>query len=82
MWIKVIYFYQGHRPLKNNTMLNNHIYNLLLQATEEHKSLWRIKGNYHEDAKDCAECSMFWEKLAEDKEQHVAELEAMIKKHL
>lgn len=63
-------------------MLNNHIYNLLLQATEEHKSLWRIKSDYQEDAKDCPECSAFWEKLTNDKEQHVAELEEMIKKHL
>lgn len=63
-------------------MLNNHIYNLMLQATEEHKSLWRIKSDYHDDAKDCAECSAFWEKLGDEKERNVAELEALIKKHL
>ncbi len=66
----------------HKTMLNNHIYNLLLQATEEHKSLWRIKSDYREDASDCNECSTFWEKMEKDKEGHVAELEAMIKKHL
>lgn len=63
-------------------MLNNHIYNLLNQTTQEHKSLWRIKSDYREDAKDCAECSAFWEKMEKDKEVHVAELEQMIKKHL
>ncbi len=63
-------------------MLNNHTYNLLNQATQEHKSLWRIKSDYREDAKDCAECSSFWEKMEADKENHVVELEALIKKHL
>lgn len=63
-------------------MLNNHVYNLLLQATQEHKSLWRIKDAYKKDAHDCAECQLFWEKMEKDKEGHVAELEAMIKKHI
>jgi len=27
-------------------MLNNHVYNLLLQATQKHKSSWRIKNAY------------------------------------
>lgn len=63
-------------------MLNNHIYNLLLQATQEHKSLWRIKDSYKKDADGCAECTAFWEKMEKDKEGHVAELEDMIKKHL
>lgn len=72
----------GRNIIKDKLMLNNHIYNLLLQATQEHKSLWRIKSDYREDAKDCAECSAFWEKLEKDKEGHIVELEAMIKKHL
>jgi hypothetical protein len=63
-------------------MLNNHVYNLLLQATQEHKSLWRIKDNYKKDAHDCAECTAFWEKMEKDKEGHVSELEEMIKRHL
>jgi len=40
-------------------MLDNHIYNLLLQATEEHKSLWRIKNEYKKDAGNCEVCRMF-----------------------
>ncbi len=63
-------------------MLNNHVYNLLLQATQEHKSLWRIKDSYKKDAYECAECTDFWNKLEKDKEGHVVDLEAMIKKHL
>ena len=63
-------------------MLNNHIYNLLMQATEEHKSLWRIKDDYKKDSHDCADCTAFWEKMEKDKEGHVAELEAIIKKHI
>lgn len=63
-------------------MLNNHVYNLLLQATQEHKSLWRIKNSYKNDAENCDECKAFWNKMEKDKEGHVAELEAMIKKHI
>ncbi len=63
-------------------MLNNHTYNLLLQATQEHKSLWRIKNTYKKDTDGCAECVAFWEKMEKDKEGHVAELEAIIKKHI
>lgn len=63
-------------------MLNNHIYNLLTQTTQEHKSLWRIKNNYQKDIENCADCKKFWEKMAADKEAHVTELEAIIKNHL
>ena len=63
-------------------MLNNHVYNLLLQATEEHKSLWRIKDEYKKNAADCTECQNFWATLEKDKEQHVQDLEVLIKKHL
>ncbi|MBI5798773.1 MAG: hypothetical protein HZB10_02480 [Candidatus Yonathbacteria bacterium] len=63
-------------------MLNNHVYNLLSQATQEHRSLWRIKDSYKKDAEGCAECATFWAKMEKDKEDHVTELEVMIKKHL
>ena len=63
-------------------MLNNHIYNLLMQATQEHKSLWRIKDSYKNDAQECADCVEFWNRLEKDKEGHVAELESMLKKHI
>ena len=63
-------------------MLSNHIYNLMKQMVQEHKSLWRIKNHYLKDSEGCEECQNFWNKLAEDKEKHIQELEELIKKHL
>ena len=63
-------------------MLNNHIYNLITQLTEEHKSLWRIKNEYLTDADNCNQCAAWWKKMAEDKEAHVTDLLGMIKNHL
>ncbi len=63
-------------------MHENHIYNLLAQQTEEHKSLWRIVNDYPKDAAGCADCLAFWKKLQADKEAHVAELNELIRKHL
>ena len=63
-------------------MLDNHIYNLMLQMTEENKSLWRMKNNYANDAGDCTDCKTFWEKMEKDKEDHIEELLGLIKKHL
>lgn len=64
------------------TMLDNHLYNLMLQMTEENKSLWRIKNNYLSDAGDCADCKAFWEMLEKDKQEHINDLLELIKKHL
>ena len=64
------------------SMLENHIYNLMLQLTQEHKSLWRIRHHYKEDAGDCADCRTFWDKMEKDKENHVDELTKLIKVHL
>jgi hypothetical protein len=63
-------------------MLDNHIYNLLLQLTQEHKSLWRIKNEYVKDSGDCEECKEFWQKLEKDKEEQIKELTELVKKHL
>lgn len=63
-------------------MLDNHLYNLLLQLTQENKSLWRIKNHYQGDAGDCADCAAFWEKMEKDKKDHVQELTGLIKKHM
>jgi hypothetical protein len=63
-------------------MWDNHFYNLILQAVQEHKSLWRIKNEYKKDGGDCATCRAFWEKLERDKEDHIKELENLIKSHL
>ncbi|MDA1334455.1 MAG: hypothetical protein O2794_00365 [bacterium] len=63
-------------------MFDNHAYNLMLQMTEEHKSLWRIKNEYTKDAGDCSGCKGIWEKLAKDKEDHINELSSLIKEHI
>jgi len=63
-------------------MLDNHVYNLLLQLTEENKSLWRIKNEYKKDTGECEDCKKFWGKMEKDKEKHVEELTEMLKKHL
>jgi hypothetical protein len=63
-------------------MYDNHIYNLLAQLVEEHQSLWRINNNYKNDASGCKECKSFWDKLEKDKEDHIRELEELIKTHI
>jgi len=63
-------------------MHNNHLYNLLLQLTEEQKSHWRIKKEYAKDAGSCKECKAFWKKLGLDKERHVHDLTRIIKNHI
>jgi len=63
-------------------MIDNHIYNLILQMTEENKSLWRIKNNYMNDSGDCADCKAFWEMMEKDKEEHISDLRELIKKHI
>lgn len=63
-------------------MLDNHIYNLMAQLVEEHRSLWRIKEMYQNDAGDCSTCQVFWKKMIDDKEEHVSELQGLIKNHI
>ena len=63
-------------------MMDDHLYNLCLQLVQENKALWRITRHYTQDAGGCAECGAFWEKMIADKERHVADLTALVKKHL
>jgi hypothetical protein len=60
-------------------MMNNNQYNLMTQMVQEHKSLWRIKNNYVKDAADSVESQNFWQKMITDKENHIKELETLIK---
>ncbi len=57
------------------------LYNLMIQAVQEGKSLKRIEDNYISGA-DCDDCKAFWEKMKSDKEDHLSELEALIKSHI
>lgn len=63
-------------------MQNNHVYNLLKQFVREHKSLWRIKKNYIKEARGHADAIALWKRMEKDKEAHVRELKALIKKYL
>lgn len=63
-------------------MFDNHLYNLVTQLAQEHKSLWRIKNMYKNDAVNCDECKAFWEKMEKEKEVHVEELKKMLKSHI
>lgn len=54
----------------------------MMQLTEEHKSLWRIKDQYLKDADGHEDCSAFWQKMVTDKEEHIAELSELLKKHM
>lgn len=48
-------------------MLDNNLYDLMAQAVQEQKSLWRITQAYREDAEGDDELTAFWEQLAEEK---------------
>ncbi len=63
-------------------MLNNNTYNLMMQLTVEHLSLWRIKNEYMKDAKKSPDSKKFWAKMLKDKEAHIRELKVLIKKEL
>lgn len=54
----------------------------MLQLTQENKSLWRIKNHYLEEAQGNDECLVFWRKMKEDKENHIEELIALVKKNI
>ena len=65
-------------------MLDNNLYNLMTQLVEENYSLWRILNKYKQDAADCdcGECLAFWDKMVIDKEEHIKELEGLVKSHM
>jgi len=63
-------------------MLDNSLYNLMIQMVEENKCLWRIKNMYKKDARHCGDCERFWTDLEAEKEQRVAELRELIKSHI
>jgi hypothetical protein len=63
-------------------MLDNNTYNLMMQLTEEHKSLWRIKKHYLKDAGTNKASKEFWNKLAKEKELHIKELGLLIQKSM
>lgn len=63
-------------------MNDNNLYNLMLQLTQEQKSVWRIGKYYINDASACEECKKFWQDLKTQKENSVAKMRELIRKHL
>jgi hypothetical protein len=63
-------------------MLDDHKFNVLNQLSQESKSLWRIQNEYLPDAKEAdeTECVQFWERMAQDKQQHIEELSELLQK--
>lgn len=62
-------------------MLRNNVFNLMNQAVQESKSVWRIKNQYMQEAVGSDDIMAFWRKLEKDKEAHISELQALIKKY-
>ncbi|MDP2938519.1 MAG: hypothetical protein Q8O13_00320 [Candidatus Omnitrophota bacterium] len=63
-------------------MLDNNTYNLMLQITQEQKSLWRMKKYYIYDSKECPECKDFWTKFMTQKKENIAEMKKLLQKHI
>lgn len=63
-------------------MLSNNLYNLMMQMTAEHVSLWRIKKEYLKDAKGDKESLAFWRTIAKEKEAHIEQLQKLIAKKI
>ncbi len=60
----------------------NNFYNIVNQLTQESKSLWRMQNEYIKDAGKDAELKKFWAYYAKEKEQHIADLKALILKYM
>lgn len=50
----------------------------MMQSVQEHKSLWRIVNDYREDAEGDEQLLAFWEELATQKANQVAQIQALI----
>jgi hypothetical protein len=62
-------------------MLDNDLYDLLAQAVEENKSLWRIQNYYLADSNHHPEDKGFWGDLWANKEERSDELMNLIRNH-
>jgi hypothetical protein len=62
--------------------MDNNLYNLMLQLTQEQKSIWRVKRYYIGDAGNCEECKTFWTRFLDQKEDNVAQMKELIKRHI
>jgi len=63
-------------------MLDNKVYNLMMQIIQESKSLYHIQRHYCDDSKGDKKCDEMWEELKKDKEEHINKLVGMLKAYL
>ena len=62
-------------------MIRNNVFNLMNQAVEESKSLWRIKKHYEPASVGNDDMMAIWKKLEKQKEENIAELQALVAKY-
>ena len=62
-------------------MLRNNVFNLMNQAVQESKSLWRIKNQYRQEAVGSDDIMELWKKMEKQKEEIIAEIQALIAKY-
>lgn len=63
-------------------MFENATYNLMVQLVQENKALYRIKHHYLTDCEGNEAEAAFWQKMEQDKTEHIQELTDLIKQRL
>jgi hypothetical protein len=62
-------------------MIRNNLFNLMNQAVQESKSLWRIKNVYRQEAVGADDVMELWKKMEKDKEDTIAMIQKLITKY-
>ena len=63
-------------------MLDNHVYNLMSQIVEDHRSLWRMRDLYENNSGECAECRELWRGMASSREAELKNMIEILRRHL
>lgn len=58
---------------------DNNMYNIMIQLTQEQKSLWRIEKMYLKDAGKDKMLKEFWTELVKEKKEIISILEDLVK---
>ena len=62
-------------------MLRNNLFNLMNQAVQESKSLWRIKNVYMQESIGSDDIMTLWKKREKEKEEDIQEIQNLLKKY-
>lgn len=62
-------------------MVRNNLFNMMNQLVQESKSVWRIKNQYMQEAVGSDDMMNLWKEIEKAKEDHIAKLQALIKKY-